>query len=190
MTLDQKLNLIKRNTEEILTEEDLKNLLISGEPIKHYIGFEISGKNGLLSTLEMLEKVKLSNFANTKPRELSGGMKQRVNIASSLITSPKFLLLDEPFANLDSLTRETLWQLVEELRCVGLISTALLVTHSIEEAVVLSDIVYVMSPSPGHLVADIEITLPRPRIDRNELFVEGFNEIANRIRRAVRGGVV
>jgi NitT/TauT family transport system ATP-binding protein len=153
------------------------------------LGLELLGRKNEITAERMLAKVGLSGFYKAKPASLSGGMKQRVNVAASIVTGPKILLLDEPFANLDSLTRESLWQLMEELKQMGLVNTALLVTHSIEEAVVLSDSVCVISPRPGSIVKKIAVDLKRPRIDSKGLFVSGFGDVANQVRLAIRGGV-
>ena len=112
--------------------------------------------------LQYLELVGLSDFAQTYPNELSGGMQQRVGIARALATDPLILLADEPFGSLDALTRELLQD--ELLRIWGEAKkTVLFVTHSISEAVYLSDRVLVLSNRPGRLVADIDIQLTRPR---------------------------
>jgi NitT/TauT family transport system ATP-binding protein len=137
---------------------------------------------------ELLKVVGLSEYSKYYPRELSGGMKQRVSLASALITGPKLLLMDEPFANLDSLTREQMWELMERLFEEGYVKSALLVTHSIEEAAVLADKVYIMSCQPGCIVDMVKVNLPRPRISKEGLFCEGFGEIANQIRHSIRKG--
>lgn len=146
--------------------------------------------NGLSkkSPEELLRVTGLADFTHSFPRELSGGMKQRVNLASALITGPKLLLMDEPFANLDSLTKESMWQLVGKLIEEGFIKAALLVTHSIEEAVVLADTVHIMSSQPGTIVESMKVSLQRPRIDKNGLFIGGFGDVANEIRYVIRHG--
>jgi ABC-type nitrate/sulfonate/bicarbonate transport system ATPase subunit len=109
-----------------------------------------------------LERFGLEPFARTRPAELSGGMRQRVSFLRTLLAGKPVLALDEPFAALDALTR---------LQMQGWLShvleseprTVILVTHDVEEAVMLGDRVLVMSPRPGRTVAEIEITLPRPR---------------------------
>lgn len=111
---------------------------------------------------EMLTLVGLGEFAENYPFELSGGMQQRVGIARMLLHDPQLLLMDEPFAALDALTRETLMlelqRIWEQQR-----KSVLFITHSIQEAVFLADRVLVMSPRPGKIVASLAIPLPRPR---------------------------
>jgi NitT/TauT family transport system ATP-binding protein len=111
---------------------------------------------------DLLEAVGLKGFENKYPRSLSGGMKQRVSICRALIHDPPHLLMDEPFGALDSLTRD---QLVLDLQriCSERSTAVLFITHSIAEAVFLSDRVIVMTPRPGKIDRVIEIDLPRPR---------------------------
>jgi len=110
----------------------------------------------------LLDRVGLRGFENAYPAELSGGMQARVALARALIQNPAVLLLDEPFAALDALTREDLADLFrsvwDELR-----QTVLFVTHSVEEAVILADRVVIMSPRPGRIVQSFPLDLPRPR---------------------------
>jgi NitT/TauT family transport system ATP-binding protein len=110
----------------------------------------------------MLEHVGLGENARHYPHELSGGMRQRAALARALVARPTFLLLDEPFAHLDDLTRERLGDLLLDLRPVGN-PTMVLVTHSVAEAVRLADRVVVLSPRPGRVVLDEPVCLPRPR---------------------------
>jgi len=111
---------------------------------------------------EALAMVGLNGFESAYPRELSGGMKMRVSIARALVTRPALLLMDEPFAALDEQTRMYLGEELSVLLATTN-KTIVLVTHSLSEAVFLSDRVIVMSPRPGHIAAGITIDLPRPR---------------------------
>ncbi|MEE8449549.1 MAG: ABC transporter ATP-binding protein [Thermodesulfobacteriota bacterium] len=112
--------------------------------------------------LELLKLVGLKGFEHSYPRELSGGMQQRASICRALIHDPELLMMDEPFGALDALTREqmglellSIWEKTEK--------TVLFITHSIEEAVFLSDEVIVMTPRPGRVIRAVEIELSRPR---------------------------
>lgn len=112
--------------------------------------------------LRLLDMVHLSRAINSYPSQLSGGMQQRVSIARALLHDPPLLFMDEPFGALDAMTRE---QLNLELQRISLDQrkTVLFVTHDIEEAVLLSDRVFVFSRGPGRLVDTLEVKLPRPR---------------------------
>ena len=129
---------------------------------------------------ELLEMTGLSNFAQNVPSELSGGMQQRVAICRALIHNPNLLLMDEPFSALDAMTRDLMNQellrIWEEYK-----KTVLFVTHSIREAVFLSDRVFVMSPRPAVISEIVTIDLPRPR----ELAIEEtpeFNQYVAHLR--------
>lgn len=112
--------------------------------------------------MEQLETVGLARFSDSYPNELSGGMKQRVALARAMVTRPRILLMDEPFASIDAQTRELMQ--AELMRIVGVQqSTVLFVTHSVDEAILLSDRIIVMGPRPGHIVETIDVDLPRPR---------------------------
>ena len=110
----------------------------------------------------LLNELGVGDFADRQPWELSGGMRQRVAIARALLCEPAFLLMDEPFSALDALTRDQMGVLLQRVQGAGQ-TTSVLITHSIPEAVFLSDRVLVMSGRPGVLLDDIPVDLPRPR---------------------------
>lgn len=111
---------------------------------------------------QLLEVVGLTGFEDVYPNELSGGMAQRASICRMLITQPAVLLLDEPFSALDELSRDLMNMELQRI-CNEQNATAFLVTHSIAEAVILSDDIYVMKPRPGRLAEIVTVDLPRPR---------------------------
>jgi NitT/TauT family transport system ATP-binding protein len=117
---------------------------------------------GRRKAMELLKLVGLEKFANNYPHELSGGMQQRVGIARGLIHDPTLLLMDEPFAALDAMTRE---HMMGELQRIWMATrkSVIFITHSIPEAVFLSDRIVVLSNRPGRTVRDIRVDLPRPR---------------------------
>ena len=131
-----------------------------------------------------LEKVGLQGFDAYYPKALSGGMKQRVAIARAMANSPEILLLDEPFGALDAQTRtlmqELLLQLMEETRM-----TVLFVTHDIDEAIYLGDVVYIMTARPGRIKEEIKIEVPHPRspdIKMSPMFLEVKKRVVKLIR--------
>jgi NitT/TauT family transport system ATP-binding protein len=134
--------------------------------------------------LEMLRLVKLEDFADHYPWELSGGMQQRVAIARALGFGPSLLLMDEPFGALDEMTREHMQtELIAIREATG--TTVVFVTHSIPEAVYLSDRVVVMSPRPGRIEAVVQVDLARRDDDVREA-TEFFTKITE-VREALRG---
>ena len=124
---------------------------------------EIAGK--------YIDMVGLTSFADSYPCELSGGMRQRVTIARALANNPEILLMDEPFAALDAMTRQVLQE--ELLRIVDESNkTTLFITHSIDEAILLADRIVIMSARPGRVKDDLRINLPRPRHVTDQLATE------------------
>ena len=136
----------------------------------------------------LIDLVGLSKFNKSFPGELSGGMRQRVAIARALVTDPKILLLDEPFAALDQILRK---QMNTEMQRIWIEKkyTALLVTHSVEEAVFLSDKVIVMKRAPGRIIREFNIPFSRPR--SIELFTDSsFLDYAEKINSALYEGQI
>jgi NitT/TauT family transport system ATP-binding protein len=135
---------------------------------------------------DLLTMSRLTDFAAKLPHELSGGMKQRVSICRALVHDPSLLLMDEPFSALDALTRDQMGQ--ELLRIWELHrKTVIFVTHSIREAVFLSDRVLVMGPRPATIALETEIKLARPRtMDMQES--DEFNRHVGVLRRAIEAG--
>jgi NitT/TauT family transport system ATP-binding protein len=139
---------------------------------------------------QALERVGLADFTKTYPRQLSGGMRMRTSIARALVTEPELLLMDEPFAALDEITRfklnNDLLKVWQELR-----RTVIFVTHSVFESVYLSQRIVVMTPRPGRVFAEIPIDAPYPRDERFRTSAEyaGFcRQVAEALGRATAGG--
>jgi NitT/TauT family transport system ATP-binding protein len=129
---------------------------------------------------EFMKLVGLESFADRYPSQLSGGMKQRVAIARVLANNASILLMDEPFAALDALTREQLQrELLQIWTRTGV--AVVFVTHSVEEAVLLADRILVMSPGPGRIENDIKIVLPRPREVSSQEFNAIRRDVAHRL---------
>ncbi len=123
---------------------------------------EITGQAGALSPDDLLTDFGLGEFHHHYPHQLSGGMQQRVNIAAALVHNPPILMLDEPFGALDELTRESMGEWLGDVLNHSA-KTVIFVTHSVEEATILSDRVVVLSARPGRIAEIINIELPRPR---------------------------
>ena len=128
----------------------------------------------------LLDLVGLKGFENVYPNELSGGMAQRAAICRMLVTEPAVLLLDEPFSALDELSRDFMNMELQRI-CTDRHATAFLVTHSIPEAVILSDVVYVLAPRPGRIAEAVSVDLPRPRT-LDMITTPEFGALVQRIR--------
>jgi NitT/TauT family transport system ATP-binding protein len=150
------LGIVFQNAELLDWRTALQNIMLQME----IRGLDV--KTYLPIARKLLAQVGLKDFENKYPDELSGGMKQRVALCRALIHDPEILLMDEPFGALDAMTRD---QMNADLQRIWMQSkkTAVLVTHSIDEAVFMSDRVIVMSARPASVVEDLQIDLPRPR---------------------------
>jgi NitT/TauT family transport system ATP-binding protein len=141
---------------------------------------EVTKKRDLSNVDKLIEMVGLKGFEKAYPMELSGGMQRRASIARAFVHEPLIILMDEPFTGVDELTKEglqgELGSIINRLR-----ATTMLVTHDIEEAVLLSDRIFVMSARPGAIVAEIPVNLPYPR-ERTD--IEFFN-MTNTVRESL-----
>jgi NitT/TauT family transport system ATP-binding protein len=146
-------------------------------------GLELQGvspKQARQPACDMIDLVGLNGFDESYPRELSGGMQQRVNLARALVTRPDLLLMDEPFASLDAQMREFMQTEIERI-WLQTGQTTLFVTHTIDEAIFLADEIIVMTNRPGKVKAVVPVNLPRPRPHSLKKSVE-FHAIENQMR--------
>jgi len=130
-----------------------------------------------------IEKVDLSGFEETYPKELSGGMKQRVGLARALAVEPEVLLMDEPFSTLDMLTAAALREELLDIQANGQLQTKtiVLVTNQIEEAIELCDRIVMLYSRPGRILGEFHVDLKRPRDRKNPAFQAVVDEVFNRI---------
>ncbi|MGH6969948.1 MAG: ABC transporter ATP-binding protein, partial [Stellaceae bacterium] len=155
----------------------LKNVLFPVEVRRE------GGKEAVARAIELLSLVGLSGFERAYPSELSGGMQQRVALCRALVHRPKLLLMDEPFGALDELTRMEMQDLLLNIRAKT-DATVMLVTHSISEAIYLSDTVAIFSKRPATLVDRIEVGLPYPRKPETR-YTPAFTALEHRAGRAL-----
>jgi ABC-type nitrate/sulfonate/bicarbonate transport system ATPase subunit len=153
------------------------------------LGLELQGVSPAAArqeALRLFERFGLAGFERQYPATLSGGMRQRAAFLRTVLCKRRILLLDEPFGALDALTRQEMqeWLLAlwDELR-----PTVLFITHDIDEALFLSDRVYVLSPRPGQVVLEVEVSLPRPR-DYHVLTLPTFGQLKARLLDSLKGG--
>jgi NitT/TauT family transport system ATP-binding protein len=143
----------------------------------------VNGQSARDKAQEMIELVGLQGFEDSLPRDLSGGMAQRVAIARALIHDPDLLLLDEPFASLDAMTRERMWTELSRIWQMDQ-KTVIMVTHSINESLFLADRVLVLTQRPGKIKMDVAVDLPRPRPD-DIRYTPHFGRLARKLREAI-----
>ena len=160
-----------------------------------FIGLEVNGRTSEEEkslTRKLLDLVGLTGFGNYYPRQLSGGMRQRVNLARAIAVNPKVLLMDEPFSGLDAQTREIMQTELLRIWSEGR-KTVIFITHQIDEAVYLSDRVIVFGRRPGRIKDIVEVKLPRPRqlsLKRDPAFGPYVDRIWQQIEFDVRESVM
>lgn len=153
--------------------------------IKKNVGFGLELANVPKSErdnriFEILQKVGLEGFGDYYPHQLSGGMRQRASIARALIMNPDVLLLDEPYGALDAITKLSMQNELINI-WLGSGKTMLLITHDIDEAIYLSDRIFIMSPRPGQIIGEIKVDIDRPRNRNGTSFVEIRQKIMDQL---------
>ncbi len=178
-----------RNAREIVSYVFQDATLLPWRTVRENVGLSLE-LEGVAKDLRekkiasLLDLVGLKHVAQAYPRELSGGMKMRVSIARALTTNPRLILMDEPFAALDEMSRDRLNEEILRLRAEQE-WTAVFVTHSVTEAVFLSDRIVVLAPNPGRIYADFSVELPSPRTSAMRTSPE-FDAIVARVSHALR----
>jgi len=159
----------------------IDNVLLPLEIVEPYrSNFKSKRREYEAKARDLLKSVGLGGYEDKFPWQLSGGMQQRASICRALVHEPKMLLLDEPFGALDAFTREELWCTLRDLQAAQKFNV-ILVTHDLRESVFLADTVYVMSRSPGRIVVQRQIDLPRPR-DLEITYTPAFTDIVHELR--------
>jgi NitT/TauT family transport system ATP-binding protein len=136
----------------------------------------------------LLEIMKLAQVADRYPYQLSGGMKQRVGIARALSVEPDLLLLDEPFSAVDAITRELLQNEVLQLWERNAAMTAMLITHDIDEAILMADRIVVIAGPPGQIALQVPVDIPRPRTSRGVRSHESYPDLREELWNALQNG--
>ncbi len=156
---------------------------VLGNVLMAFTPTEKSKDDQLKISQKYIQDVGLEGFESSYPKELSGGMKQRVGIARALALQPEVLLMDEPFSSLDALTAENLRREVIEIFRDPAFPTGsvIMVTHNVQEAVEMSDRVIVLSARPAHIVDDVKIDLQRPRNPRDPILYDLADRIISKI---------
>lgn len=143
------------------------------------VGQRITEGQATKTVMSMLDLVGLKDVANYYPKEMSGGMRQRIAIARALAASPSVLLMDEPFVHLDELTANNLRQEIYSLlfNPKTTLKSVILVSHNLHEVIQLADRVYVMCGSPATIAYEMRINLPRPRTERDPRFLDYIDQL-------------
>jgi NitT/TauT family transport system ATP-binding protein len=151
-------------------------------------GLRVQGRTGYTERVdELLEIMNLTHAQHRYPHQLSGGMKQRVGIARALSMEPELLLLDEPFSAVDAITREVLQNEVLQLweRNQGM--TAMLITHDVDEAILMADRIIVIQGPPGRIALEVPVSIPRPRSARSVRSHESYADLREQLWNALQG---
>jgi NitT/TauT family transport system ATP-binding protein len=154
-------------------------------------GLRVQGRSGEGDRVDrLLGIMNLGHVQQLYPHQLSGGMKQRVGIARALSMEPELLLLDEPFSAVDAITREVLQNEVLQLweRNAGM--TGMLITHDVDEAILMADRVVVIAGPPGHVAMQVEVPIPRPRTPRSVRSHESYPDLREQLWDALQGGAL
>ncbi|OLS96798.1 hypothetical protein BJF90_43320 [Pseudonocardia sp. CNS-004] len=152
-------------------------------------GLRVQGRSGYTERVdELLEIMNLTHAQHRYPHQLSGGMKQRVGIARALSMEPELLLLDEPFSAVDAITREVLQNEVLQLWERNEQMSAMLITHDVDEALLMADRIVVIAGPPGRIALEVPVSIPRPRTARSVRSHESYPDLREKLWDALQGG--